>query len=132
MNLQITLNWSLNTLQQRFLLVRTFLLAVMHPPTPQLFVGNTYNFPHRALFSSPPSTSWIPRNVTSWGRPHIVLYVMPRNVPYGHVEDVSCRRYEDVPIWSNMQLQGTFPTDILRMFFRDVTRTSWRRPYIIL
>ena len=31
---------------------------------------------------------------TSWGRPHIVLYVTSRDVPYQHLEDVSCRRYD--------------------------------------
>ena len=45
---------------------------------------------------------------------------MSWDVPYWCVEDVSCRRYEDVPIWSNIYLQGTCSTDVLRASFRGV------------
>ena len=43
--------------------------------------------------------SW---NMTSWGRHHNVLYVTSRGVPCRRLEDFSCRRYEDVHIWSNL------------------------------
>ena len=45
---------------------------------------------------------------------------MSWDVPYWCVEDVSCRRYEDVLIWSNIYLQGTCSTDVLRASFRGV------------
>ena len=32
----------------------------------------------------------------------MVLYEMAREVPYRRLEDVSCRRYEDFPIHSNL------------------------------
>ena len=51
-------------------------------------------------------TSWGRLNVTSWGRPYTALYVTPFDVPYPCLEDVSCRRYEEVPKRSNIQLQG--------------------------
>ena len=44
-------------------------------------------------------------NMASWGRPlvlHTVLYVTPWDVSYRCLENVSCRRYEDVPIRSNI------------------------------
>ena len=46
-------------------------------------------------------TSWGSLHVTLLGRPHIALYVMPREDPYLRLEDLSCRHYEDVSIWSN-------------------------------
>ena len=56
-------------------------------------------------------TSWGRLNVTSWGSPQTVLYVTPWNVLYQYFEDVSCKRYVDVPIRSNIYLLGTCPTD---------------------
>ena len=69
-------------------------------------------------------TSWGRPNVTSWGRPHIVLYIMPSEVPYQHLVDVSGRGYEDVPVRSNILLQGKCSTDVLRTSIRDVQRKS--------
>ena len=61
-------------------------------------------------------------NVTSWRRPHTVLCVKP----YRRLEDFSCRCYEDVPIQSNVYLQETCPTDVLRMSLPQ------RRPDVVL
>ena len=36
------------------------------------------------------------------GRPHFALYVTPRDAPYQRLQDVSCRGYVNVSIWSNM------------------------------
>ena len=55
----------------------------------------SYERPHMVLYVS---GRW---NMTSWGRPHIVLYVTPGYVPYQCLQNVSCRRYEDISIWSN-------------------------------
>ena len=60
------------------------------------------------------TSQWRP-NVTSWKRPHTVLCVTPWDFPYRRLEDFSCRCYEDVPIQSNVYLQETCPTDVLRM-----------------
>ena len=62
--------------------------------------------------------------VASSGRPHIVLYVMPRDVLYWRLKDVSCKRYEDLTIWPNIWLQGTCPTNVLRISFLDVLNIS--------
>ena len=67
-------------------------------------------------------TFWGRPNVTSWGRLQTVLYVTPWDVPYRRLEDVFCRRYEDVPIRSNIWLQGTCHTDVLRASLRDFVR----------
>ena len=47
-------------------------------------------------------TLWGRPNVTSWGCPYTVLHVTPWDVPYQRLEDVYCRRYEYVPIRSNI------------------------------
>ena len=53
------------------------------------------------------------------------------DVPYRRLEDVSCRRFKDVPVWSDMLLHGTCHTDFLGTSLRDVPRTSLRRPYMV-
>ena len=58
------------------------------------------------------------RNMKSWGR----FNVTPRNVPYWHPEDVLCRCNKDVSIWCNMQLQGTYLTNVRRTSFLDVLK----------
>ena len=69
-------------------------------------------------------TSWGRPNITFWGRPHTVLYVTPLDIPYQRLENVFCRRYENVPIRSNLSLQGTYPTDVVRTSLADVLKTS--------
>ena len=73
-------------------------------------------------------TSWQHASVTSWGRPHTALYITPWDVLYWHLEEVSCRRYEDAPIWSNICLHGTCSTDDLR----GPSGMTWGRPKDVL
>ena len=73
-------------------------------------------------------TFWGCPNIMFWGQPHTVLYVTPLDIPYQRLENVFCRRYESIPIWSNLSLQGTYPTDVLRTSLTDVLKTSLYGP----
>ena len=69
--------------------------------------GPLCNVKGRPLLTSwgrPLPTSLGRGNMASWGRPSAVLYVTFNvwDVPNGRLEDVSCRRYEDVPIRANI------------------------------
>ena len=63
---------------------------------------NAKGSPLPTSWERPLPTSIGPWNMTSWGRPHTVLYVTPWDVPYRRLEDASCRHYEHVPIQSNV------------------------------
>ena len=63
-------------------------------------------------------------SMTSWGRPHTALYVTPLEVPYRHLEGVSCRRYEDVPY----SLIYNSKRHVLRTSRGSPSETSWGSP----
>ena len=74
-------------------------------------------------------------NVTSWGLPHNVLNVTPREITYQSLEGVSCWCYEDVPIWSKVQYVtpiGKCPTHIPQRRPKSCSQTSKRGLYIFL
>ena len=60
-------------------------------------------------------------NMTSWGRPHTVLYIMPWNVPYRRLKDVSCRGSEASPY----DLIFNSKTSVLTTFWGCLWETSW-------
>ena len=77
-----------------------------------------YRRPQDVEICSKEICSWFSHDVeiTFWGRPHIVLYVTLRDVPYWSLEDVFCRRYEDVPY------------GLICNSKRRVLQTSWEHP----
>ena len=114
-------------------LLRTSLKDVLWT-SPYGPLSNTKGRPLLASTGLPLPTFFQRWNMTSWGRPnvtssvrcHNVVYVTPRDVLCRHLEVVSCRRYEDVSIWSNLYLQWVciFIWTNLYQLPEDVLKTS--------
>ena len=58
-------------------------------------------------------TSWEPPRKTTHGRPQLVLYVTPMDVPYWRPEDVLYQSPQDVEIWRLEHVPMHRPEDIL-------------------
>ena len=80
-----------------------------------------YKGPCPTFLGCPLPTSWGRWNMASWRLPKVI----PRDVPYRRLEDLSYRRYKDASIWSKMLFQPTFwghPKDVLIWFYKTKKR----------